>query len=283
MNKQEIEKMVTDYIKNSEDNYIKEDIALSGVVAGMKIFDDPIFAFRNADDPFFKQLKNPSVIGHHFKTPKEWLPKAKTVISFFLPFSESVRQSNTLVKKWPSEGWLHGRIEGQDFLNNVGRYLHQELKKAGYESVIPFLDQRYHDRSGEQSIDIRLTSHKKVIPNFSSNWSERHVAFICGLGTFGLSKGLITRKGVAGRFGSIVTDCFFKPTPRQYKTISEYCSLCGECIIQCPANAISLEGGKDHWICNEFLDEIKLKYRPRYGCGKCQVNVPCEKNIPEKK
>ena len=280
MNKQEIEKRVTDYIKNSEDNFIKKDAALSDVVAGMKIFDEPIFAFGDADDPLFKQLKNPSVIGHHFKTPKEWLPQAKTVISFFLPFSESVRKNNRLLKTWPSEGWLHGRIEGQAFLNKVCQYLDKELVKASYKSVIPSLDKRFRSRSGRNINNLKLNSNISDLPFFTSNWSERHVAFVCGLGTFGLSKGLITKKGVAGRFGSIVTDLYLKLDYREYEGLSEYCSKCGDCITQCPANAISLEKGKNHLICSEFLDIIKMKYKPRYGCGKCQVNVSCESSIP---
>lgn len=32
----------------------------------MKIFDDPIFAFGDANDEYFKLLKEPNVIGDHF-------------------------------------------------------------------------------------------------------------------------------------------------------------------------------------------------------------------------
>ena len=39
-----------------------------------------------------------------------------------------------------------------------------------------------------------------------STWSERHVAYAAGLGTFGLSRGLITARGIAMRCGSVVTD-----------------------------------------------------------------------------
>lgn len=65
MNQQRIEKLVTDYIKNAEDNHIKEEIALSNDVAGMKIFDKPFYDFGDIDDLLFEQLKNPSAIGHH--------------------------------------------------------------------------------------------------------------------------------------------------------------------------------------------------------------------------
>jgi len=103
---------------------------------------------------------------------------------------------------------------------------------------------------------------------------------VCGLGSFGLSKGLITQKGVAGRFGSLVTDLFIDPDGKRYDSFLSFCSTCGKCIKQCPVNAISSEHGKDHYICAQFQDEIKEKYKPRYGCGKCQVDVPCEVTMP---
>jgi len=114
-----------------------------------------------------------------------------------------------------------------------------------------------------------------------SNWSERHVAFVCGLGTFGLSKGLITKSGIAGRFGSILTELYLPPNNREYENIYEYCSMCGICVKNCPANAISIENGKNHNICSEFLNKTAKKYNPRYGCGKCQIGVPCENKIPK--
>jgi epoxyqueuosine reductase QueG len=115
---------------------------------------------------------------------------------------------------------------------------------------------------------------------YTSNWSERHVAFICGHGAFGLSKGLITEKGVAGRFFSLVTDMEMEVTPRRYTDIYAYCIRCGRCAALCPARAISLESGKDHRACAAFLAETKRRYAPRYGCGKCQTDVPCESGIP---
>jgi epoxyqueuosine reductase QueG len=85
---------------------------------------------------------------------------------------------------------------------------------------------------------------------------------------------------VAGRIGSIVTSLHLNPDVRKYEGIYEYCSQCGACIKQCPVNAISFENGKNHEMCCEFLDTTKQKYKPRYGCGKCQVSVPCESCVP---
>ncbi|KJS81282.1 MAG: 4Fe-4S ferredoxin [Peptococcaceae bacterium BICA1-8] len=280
MIKQELIKSSLDFIENSEENYIKQENAISETTVGMKIFEDPIFAFGDAGDEYFTRLKDPAIIGSHFKLPKEWLPQAKTVISYFLPFTETVKKGNSQERIWPSQEWLHGRYEGQMLLNKLSVYLQTKLINAGYLSISPSLDQSFWSKRKLNEGLVNIDNDDKNLLSFTSNWSERHVAFVCGLGTFGLSKGLITSKGMAGRFGSIVTELQLSPNGREYQGIYEYCSECGACIKQCPVNAISYEKGKDHHICCEFVDEIKKKYKPRYGCGKCQVSVPCESCIP---
>jgi epoxyqueuosine reductase QueG len=187
-----------------------------------------------------------------------------------LPFTEEVIESNRKDKHWPSNGWLHARIEGQKAVNKLSLLLNLKLNENGFESIVPPLDKRF------------WSSKEDPIHPFTSNWSERHVAFVCGLGTFGLSRGIITRRGMAGRLGSIVTKLELEPDEKTYKDIYEYCTMCGACARKCPVNAISLENGKDHKPCSDFLDMTEEKYKPRYGCGKCQVSVPCERKIPKK-
>ena len=273
MDKQAIVKIAGDFIENAKGNYIAKETAISDNVVGMKIFEAPIFAFGSADDEYFTRLKEPSIIGNHFLLPTDWLSQAKTVISFFLPFSEEVKKGNRRDMSWPSAEWLHGRIEGQLLLNELSKFLKSELINAGYKSIAPALDERFRANSGSTDPEAK----------FTSNWSERHVAFICGQGTFGLSKGLITKKGMAGRLGSVITELYLSPDKREYKNIYEYCSMCGKCIKNCPVNAISVENGKNHALCSGFLDETAQKYKPRYGCGKCQIDVPCESGIPKHK
>ncbi|MEA4926911.1 MAG: 4Fe-4S binding protein [Syntrophomonadaceae bacterium] len=276
MNKQGLIKTAAEFVYNSEDNYISRQNAISEELVGLKIYERPIFAFGSPDDEYFKLFKDPSVIGEHFLLPREWLPEVKTVVSFFLPFSQAIRKSNRKEKAWPSAEWLHGRIEGHALLNKLSVYLQQELVKAGYKSRVPSLDARFWSKT-----ELKDDSHPGV--SFTSNWSERHVGFVCGLGTFGLSKGLITSKGMAGRIGSILTELYVPPDSRKYGDIMEYCSMCGTCVKRCPVNAISMEKGKEHAICSVFVDKTLEKYKPRYGCGKCQTGVPCESRIPTPK
>ena len=122
-------------------------------------------------------------------------------------------------------------------------------------------------------------------------WSERHTAYICGLGTFSMSRGLITEKGMAGRFGSIVTNVVLPVRKREYSSLFEYCNHCGKCAINCPAGAIDvskdIEDAKDNQVCTEFITEVCRPYQREGGphhhcCGKCQVNVPCQNGIPHR-
>lgn len=206
MDKERVVKIVKEYIENSEMNYVQKDIALSKELVGMKIFDEPIFAFGLADEEGFKLLKNEEAIGEHFLLPKEWLSEANTVISYFLPFSETVIKSNREDKNWPSSGWLHGRIEGQKLINSLNKHLCDTLIHEGYKTIVPTQDSRFWS-----------STENHEVKDFTSNYSERHMAFVCGLGTFGLSKGIITEKGMAGRLGSVITSLKLEPSEKNTK------------------------------------------------------------------
>ncbi|MDR0447139.1 MAG: 4Fe-4S binding protein [Treponema sp.] len=273
MDKNTLINEIINYVKTSEGNFIGENTAIRPDIIGLKLFDDPLVGFADANDPCFKELKNDGIIGSNFMLPEEWNEKAITVISMFFPFTEKIRNANKENMDWPSPEWLHGRIEGQAFISRTCNYLKEYLENAGYKTIFPGGDSRFSQKSPMET-DVNDERY------FTSNWSERHVAYISGLGTFGLSKGLITAKGTAGRLGSLITEVYFEPDKRKYKKIYEYCSLCGKCAGNCPSRAITTEHGKLHVKCNIFLETVKEKHNPRYGCGKCQVNVPCEHGIP---
>lgn len=131
----------------------------------------------------------------------------------------------------------------------------------------------------------------RMITPYISTWSERHTAYAAGLGTFGISKGLITKKGMAGRFGSVITDAEFEADIRPYSKPFEYCTMCGACMMKCPVGAIDKSKGcalgKDQLICGPYVSGSHLpphgpNRRIRYGCGKCQCGVPCESGIPKR-
>ena len=267
----EIVALAEKFISDSPGNYITKEAALHPNCVGMKIFESPIFAFGAADDGLYTMYKAPEVIGRHFLSPAEWLPGAKTVISFFLPYTTEINTANAANCHWPADEWLHGRYEGQQLIKQLLEYLVDIIGEAGYKSLAPSLDRQFKMGSSDEN------------STFASNWSERHIAYACGLGTFGLSKGIITRKGMSGRLGSVVTKLDLPKDSRGYSDIYEYCNMCGICIDRCPANAISFVSGMNPELCSAFLDKVMEKHNPRYGCGKCQVGVPCEGEIPSVK
>ena len=87
---------------------------------------------------------------------------------------------------------------------------------------------------------------------------------------------------MAGRFASVIISEETEPTMRQYTGIYDYCINCGACAKRCPVNAISLKRGKNNLTCHLHVQKMGKKYSPRYGCGKCQVGVPCEHRRPLK-
>jgi epoxyqueuosine reductase QueG len=273
MDKETLIRTVTAYVNTAEGNFIGKATALRADLIGMKIFEEPLMGFAESGDEYFTRLKTPAAVGAHFIMPGEWLPGAKTVISVFLPFTDKIKKANQVGRNWPAKEWLHARIEGQAFIAELCRYIQERFTAEGFRCVVPLLDERF------------ATGNPKIQDNtqqgyYTSNWSERHVAYGCGLGTFGLSGGIITGKGIAGRCASLITNAPFDPSSRPYVGIYDYCLRCGACVRNCPARAISREEGKKHPVCSKFLNLTMEKYRPRYGCGKCQVNVPCENGIP---
>ena len=263
------------FVLGAPGNRVSAQDAITPEAAGVRLFDPPIFAVGDPGDPLFAGLRRPEAVGPHLLLPRDWLPEARSVLSFFLPFSDAVKASNAaLPGDFPSPLWLHARIEGQAFLMDLCRQLVRQRAPEGAHSVVPAMDSRFWTVSPPEPATGALC--------YTSNWSERHAAFLCGLGTFSLSKGVITEKGVCGRFGSLITTARLPVTVRPYRELEEYCIHCGACARSCPGGAISLEQGKRHRPCYDFQAGILARTAPRYGCGKCQVAVPCMSGIPGK-
>lgn len=278
MNVDALQRRLTEYVLTSPANTIQAEWALRDEIVGTPLFAAPIVGCASADDPLFARIKaEDAILGDTFRLPSDWLPGAKSIISIFYPFSEQVRKSNWDNLGVPSDEWLHGRIEGHEFIHATDRIVEGWLRDEGFATCIPALEPSL-------VIDKREPEDAVGRPMFVSSWSERHVAFAAGLGTFCLSAHLITRVGKAGRFGSIITTAPITPTPRPYGDDPyAYCTRCGACTKRCPVDALSLEHGKDYQTCWVYLEETKIRFKPRYGCGKCQHLVPCETGIPNKR
>lgn len=273
MDKEKMIEELTGLFMTCEGNTVSGDIALEGC-EGLVMFEEPVFGFSAADDSIYETFKRKDVIGKNFMLPGEWLPGAKSVVSFFLPFTERVKSSNTGTPEETSPEWLHARIEGQAFLNAYTEKLKEYFESRGAKTCVPATDARFATKGSV------LPPWDRKVLHITSNWSERHVAYASGLGTFCLTRGLISSKGVAGRYGSIIVTEAIEPDERPYEGVYDYCIMCGACVSRCPAGAISLKHGKNQLKCKLWMDKTGKRYDPRYGCGKCQVGVPCESGIP---
>lgn len=271
----DLERQLAAFVEEDPGNRIEESYALRPEYIGTQIYEAPLIGCAEASDPLFAYMKQRAdIYGPTLRLPEEWLPGAASVVSFFLPFSKAVRDSNRCDLSRPSDIWLHGRAEGQAFLNRAATYLAELLREAGGQAVIPATDPAFSVLRDPSRAD-------RGEPPYVSNWSERHAAFTAGLGTFSLSKHLITEKGVCGRFGSVITDLPLPVTPRPYTDPYEYCTFCGACRKRCSVNAIGPQE-KDNRICSDFQRQMLAVFTPRHGCGKCQLNVPCETCRPKK-
>jgi epoxyqueuosine reductase QueG len=151
------------------------------------------------------------------------------------------------------------------------------LANAGHEALAP---------SNSSYFEIQTSARFGA----ASSWSERHAAYVAGLGTFGLCNGLITPAGKAMRCGSVIARISIPPTKRPYNDPHAYClfftkGICGKCIKRCPAGAIT-EGGHNKEKCIEYVFSVTSPYVSAqfgfdsFGCGLCQTKVPCESSIP---
>ena len=272
-----IEKAIIQFTKKSPANRRKVD--------GGRYWDQPLIGFASGEDPLFKQYKK--IIGKYHLTPKQIFEltfgkgqrlKQISVISWVLPASEDIRRSNRKEDRYPSLLWAHARNFGEQFNVRLRNHVVAVLKRKGYQAVAPMNSPRFR----------RLKSPRV---GFTSNWSERHVAYACGLGAFGLSDGLITPKGKAIRVGSVVTNLPLRSSQRIYTNHHAIClyysyGTCKVCAKRCPAGAITAKG-HDKDKCREYAYSSLKPKRAEYGvkitgCGLCQTKVPCEFEIPKR-
>ena len=282
------------FLKDAIKNYVREAPGNHlPSFSNEPIFDEPVIGFADANDPLFQDYKE--VVGRLHLTPREALEaglkergilykggESLFVVSWVLPISRSTRLSLRRESRVPSLRWNHTRFQGQDFINELSRHLIKLLEERGCHSVAPEIETYFASAQTPRGM--------------ISNWSQRHIAYAAGLGTFSLSDGFITLKGMAMRCGSIVTDLRLPVTPRTYKDHLSNCLFyrngsCGRCMKRCPAGAIT-EKGHDKNKCREYVFNGTKKllletsrfegfigYYP--ACGLCQTKVPCESMIPQ--
>ena len=195
-------------------------------------------------------------------------------MSWILPQTDQTKSEQREETVYPSERWARARKYGEVFNVKLRQHIVSMLMDAGYEALAPQLSPLWKEHLSERY-------------GFASTWSERHAAYVAGLGTFGLSDGLITPLGKAVRCGSITARIRISASPRPYNDHHAYClfyakGACSKCIDRCPVGAITKEG-HDKEKCKVNGDRDSSRYGfESHCCGLCQVGVPCESRIPVK-
>lgn len=270
--------LIREWVNTSPENTL-------GNEARDRAWDDPLVGFSRGDDACWESFKEH--VGPFHWTPAEAFmlafpnggvrPEALTVVSWVLPQTKKTKMETRREKTYPPESWARARFYGEVVNEKLRRHVLAELTKAGIRAAAPTLLPQWS----------RMPSEKFT---FSSKWSERHAAFVSGLGTFGLSDGLITPRGKAMRVGSVVAEIEVPPPPRPYKGHRDWClwfnsGTCKKCTARCPVNALS-EKGHDKIPCSNHVHETCKGYIVEhfgfegYACGLCQTAVPCESRIP---
>ena len=232
----------------------------------------PLVGFADANHPDILNLKE--TISPTHKLPSEVLSSATVVITYFVPFTRDLAETNRLDGDMASPEWALAYEETNAMFSKMNTFLISELESMGYQACV--------------SPEASTFDQNKLI----SNWSHRHFARVGGLGTFGINNMLITKTGCCGRYGSVVTNLQVVPDEPLEE---DYCfykrnGRCGICVRRCPSGALTLEG-YDRDKCYQVLKKNAAHYTgfgSSYSnetgepnsigsevCGKCVANVPC--------
>ena len=260
---------------------------LSSASSGSGVRDEPMYGApimgaQRADHPVFESLRE--LIPGHLTPHKAFAQPfggrrldGLSVLSVVLPNSQSVVRENAGSIGTPAKSWFRARKE--------------------FDRLMPvirvFLEDFFADR-GVDILHVATSDQYRAIGDddgpCASNWSERHVAYACGLGSFGLHGSLITEVGAAHRLTSVLADCDFDRYGEPSAEPFANCLLlsgreCGACIDRCPAEAIS-DQGRSMRLCRSVAHDRSRQITPAYvgfkvcGCGLCMTGVPCSTENP---
>jgi epoxyqueuosine reductase len=251
------------------------------------MWDAPFFGISKGDDSYYDFLKEHIGTFHwspleafRLKYPGEGDASQLRVVSICFPQTMESKETQSKETVCPSREWIVTRGEWEPLIREFSEKLTLALESKGV-------------RSASVELLPGLMVHKDSKLGLASTWSHRHAAFISGLGTFGLSDGLITEKGKAVRFTTLIVEAPLSVEPRPYKNHQEWClyyknGSCGVCMSRCPIQAIT-ESGHDKNACADYEDVFSSKYWPKdivrgnyiLGCGLCQAGIPCQNSRPQ--
>lgn len=270
--------LVVRFCRESSENSLQlnhTEGAFHGPIVGFSSGNDPLYTFFQKDIGSF--YWHPSDVISRAYPQVVVQPQNVSVISYVLPQTLQTRSEQRKEKKYPSKRWAHARKYGEQFNNRIRQHLVEKINEEGFPAVAPVL-----------LLDWKRA--ESTAYGYASTWSERHTAYVSGLGTFGMSDGLITPAGKAIRVGSVIALMDLPPTKRTYSTPMEFClhqhsGKCLKCAQRCPVGAITAKG-HDKIKCKQYIRQITAPWLEKNigirvnACGLCQTGVPCESIVP---
>ena len=220
---------------------------------------EPLVGFVAADDPRFLDLRRDVEPTHML--PRDLLPGARTVISFFLPFESTVVEANAQHKDKVAREWVVAYVETNALIGQLTEALIAVLAEYGIRAA------------------AEPATHNFDPETLVSRWSHKSVGVLAGLGSFGLHHLVITDAGCAGRFGSLVIDVELPVSVADSKQrcLFFHDGSCIECIARCPISALRENGEIDKQSCWDRLQRIADAFEHlgvATTCGKCSIG-PC--------
>jgi hypothetical protein len=232
---------------------------------GERIFATPLLGVARGDDPIF--LKYREVVHPEHLTPAEmWIKNGLSdagnpavrirTLSIIFPYEKRIRDENRESTEMPAQIYCVGRNFANAFIKEVLSKTVNFFQEMGYSAMAGVLSSAFQ---------IRATNLERI----ASTWSERHIAFAAGLGTFSLHEGLITEAGCNIRVGSVITDAPLEVTPRRGDDPFANCLFlaggkCKKCADRCPGKAIS-ENGHDKIKCYSYGRVVEKEMNKNLG------------------
>ena len=245
--------------------WIESKVQQASETQGETLWETPLVAVAAAGDPLFGEIRKWVQSTHQL--PQELLSGAQSVITYFIPFHPTIPKSNRK-GRLASREWGQAYILTNHLIGQINDDLTHKLSEAGYQTA------------------YASATHNFDESTLMSNWSHRHVAYIAGLGNFGLNNMLITDKGCCGRIGTLVTTAPLTPTvrTRKHTCLYRFNGSCGLCVDSC-VNGSLKENNYDRHVCYDMLLE-NAETLAEIGladvCGKCTVGLPCSLVNPVK-
>jgi len=246
------------------------------------VCDPPVWAIQRAEHPVFDRVAE--VVPTHL-TPREILagrqagpPTDWSVLSLAFPRKREITEEAAAATDLPPKSWFASKIVKTRALPILGAALAERVLGLGIDAFVA---------PGEGLGTARVNAGGTAYDN---TWSERHVGYACGLGTFGLHGALITDAGCTHRMLSLLLkerlDTFNEVAEDPFGNCLWHArGTCGQCLRRCPAGAIDTQSRNAIQCREQSYAKNRQRVREAYalemaGCALCMTGVPCSRTNP---